>query len=532
MSAHVQPVPTLTRRWGLKACGSRLGGVMQASLVYVGLTAVVVSAFVVGVAAPAQANSCTLVGGGTSQDPYQIASAADIADILACGLDKSYRQTANIGPVLQTINPSSSGPRPGDGRIVRNPPVSFTGTYDGQGFVIELGLTSPLVGYGALFDTVSGPASFNDMVLTGTSSGSNNSLVNGVASLIGESDGGTVSVTDVHSSVKVSYDGGNYAGGMQASQNSGTTNYTRSSFTGEVDAPAQWVTVGGFSGRWAGVIADSFVRSAKINGDDGYTGGFYGVSVGSATVRGSYSASGVIGGGAILGRGSQIQASSGGVFWDNTLLPAPANAIQSPLGGLTGTAGKSTADMQTLSTFSAEGWLIADTWEEYVPGTNLWGICSTLNAGYPYLLAQVTRSEAATAGCAGSSGSLSSAGQSTAVPGIFLFVAGPVGRVVADSPVYFGSDRVAAASEYDIRVLSTGSVSPVSFTLASGKLTASGSMPSTMVRLPQLNPGTYFVRMMGKHVTGSTLQLTSQITVGEDGTFTAIGLKIPSIREP
>ena len=51
-----------------------------------------------------------------------------------------------------------------------------------------------------------------------------------------------------------------------------------------------------------------------------------------------------------------------------------------------------------------------------------------------------------------------------------------------------------------------------------------------MVRLPPLNPGTYVVRMTGKHVTGKTLQLTSQITVGPEGTFTAIGPKVPVIR--
>ena len=49
-----------------------------------------------------------------------------------------------------------------------------------------------------------------------------------------------------------------------------------------------------------------------------------------------------------------------------------------------------------------------------------------------------------------------------------------------------------------------------------------------MTRLPALAPGTYNVRLVGTHVNGSTLQLTSQITIGGVGEFTKTALGIPT----
>ena len=40
------------------------------------------------------------------------------------------------------------------------------------------------------------------------------------------------------------------------------------------------------------------------------------------------------------------------------------------------------------------------------------------------------------------------------VPGIYLYVAGPLGRSAQGSPVYYGSDRVAVASTYVLTVTS------------------------------------------------------------------------------
>lgn len=115
------------------------------------------------------------------------------------------------------------------------------------------------------------------------------------------------------------------------------------------------------------------------------------------------------------------------------------------------------------------------------------------------------------------------------VPGIYLAVAGPVGRSVGGSPVYYGSDRVAASSTYLLTVTAVPSGSRSRLSLVEGEIPLDGSLEA-MVRLPALTPGTYNVRMEGTHRNGSTLQLTSVITVGPSGVFTSIGPNIPVIK--
>ena len=115
------------------------------------------------------------------------------------------------------------------------------------------------------------------------------------------------------------------------------------------------------------------------------------------------------------------------------------------------------------------------------------------------------------------------------VPGIFLTVAGPVGRSASEAPVYYGADRVAVTSTYLLTVTGVSNVAPMITTLAEGTIDADGSF-SSMTRLPVLTPGVYNVRLVGTHVNGSTLQLTSQVTIGGVGEFTSIGANIPVIK--
>ena len=114
-------------------------------------------------------------------------------------------------------------------------------------------------------------------------------------------------------------------------------------------------------------------------------------------------------------------------------------------------------------------------------------------------------------------------------PGIFLYVAGPVGRSASESPIYYGADRISVTSTYLLTVTKVSNVTPSATVLAEGTIDSDGSF-SSMVRLPSLAPGTYNVRMTGTHSSGSTLQLTSQITIGGSGEFTSIGENIPVIR--
>jgi hypothetical protein len=154
------------------------------------------------------------------------------------------------------------------------------------------------------------------------------------------------------------------------------------------------------------------------------------------------------------------------------------------------------------------------------------GIGDRANSGYT---GQVLVFSLPVAASGSSDGNSSSGSASAGVPGIFLTVAGPVGRSASEAPVYYGADRVAVTSTYLLTVTRVSNVTPTITTLAEGTIDADGSF-SSMTRLPALAPGVYNVQMVGTHVNGSTLQLTSQVTIGGVGQFTSIGANIPVIK--
>ena len=114
------------------------------------------------------------------------------------------------------------------------------------------------------------------------------------------------------------------------------------------------------------------------------------------------------------------------------------------------------------------------------------------------------------------------------VPGIYLVVAGHVGRTVLGSPVYYGSDRVATTSTYLLTVTPVGNPGARVMVLANGTVDARGNLEATAT-LPNLAGGNYDVALSGKHLTGIGLTLTSRITVGDDGRLGAISANVSSV---
>jgi len=112
-------------------------------------------------------------------------------------------------------------------------------------------------------------------------------------------------------------------------------------------------------------------------------------------------------------------------------------------------------------------------------------------------------------------------------PGIYLHVAGPVGRTAEGSPVYYGSDRVAITSTYLLTITNqvTNSTSRV---LAEGVVDARGNLEARAL-LPALQPGDYDVMFQGKHRGGAGLRLSARITVGDAGQITALGPNVPTL---
>lgn len=112
-------------------------------------------------------------------------------------------------------------------------------------------------------------------------------------------------------------------------------------------------------------------------------------------------------------------------------------------------------------------------------------------------------------------------------PGIYLHVAGPVGRLAEGSPVYYGADRVATTSTYLLTITNT-ETSASSRVLASGVVDARGNLEAR-VRLPALEPGHYDVVFEGKHRGGSGLRLTARLVVGSNGQIAVLGQNIPEL---
>ena len=118
--------------------------------------------------------------------------------------------------------------------------------------------------------------------------------------------------------------------------------------------------------------------------------------------------------------------------------------------------------------------------------------------------------------------------EDVARPGIYLVVAGPVGRKASGSPVYYGSDRVATTSTYLLTVTPVGDPGARVMILAEGTVGVRGNLEA-IATLPRMAPGSYDVAVSGQHLTGIGIQLTSRIKVGKYGRLGAISSNTSSI---
>jgi hypothetical protein len=121
----------------------------------------------------------------------------------------------------------------------------------------------------------------------------------------------------------------------------------------------------------------------------------------------------------------------------------------------------------------------------------------------------------------------SESNQDAGLPGIYLHVAGPVGRLAEGSPVYYGSDRVAIASSYLLTITNV-TTNTTSRVLAEGVVDARGNLEARAL-LPSLQPGYYDVVFQGKHRGGAGLRLSARITVGDAGQVMTLGPNIPAV---
>jgi len=358
-------------------------------------------------------------GAGTADNPYLLATAADLNRLSqqssAC-LAKHFKQTAdvNLTGIWTPVGDYAS---------------SFTGSYDGGGHTITglsvdtsvranyLGLFGRL-GTGAVVQhlTVEGRvtgdlanttnaglvagnashAELTDVHARGTVTG--NSRLGGVTGfatyeatitqssadvdvtgetqvggLVGYLQGSTISQSYASGAVAATTNSSGLAGGLTSGGSLYGSAYAviqNSYATGPVSGAATGTPVGT---NGIGGIIGSAPGGGRLRVLNSYATGVLSRSAGNGTGFG-----GVIGTDAVAAAGSPspIPSTFTGSAWNTDTVGA--------LGALSGYGTALTsAQMRSITSFTALGWGIVPTGT--TPGSNPWGICSTINNGFPYL---------------------------------------------------------------------------------------------------------------------------------------------------
>lgn len=344
--------------------------------VSIGLSAAIVCIGLIGAAAPAWSDTgCPTAaasydgGAGTPGSPYEISTPSQLQRLknTTADYDKHFILTKNV--VMGGCTWSSP--------IADGSPSLFTGTLDGDGHVISgltIAVTNASISYVGLIGYL------------GT---------NGVVKNLGFTGG--VSLVVSSGSSEFAYVGGLVgfmAGSTQVSNSFSTGNVTVDVTTSERLS----ITVGGLVGYVQGPVSDTFSRgnvtargvstagvSSRVMID---AGGLVGV-FGSTTISNTYS-SGLV---SVSGNAARLDFRVGGLlgvrevslaatalFWDTStsLLDAGTG-----FGSSTGLNGATTAEMNSPDIFTAAGWSLSEGFSSL----STWGMCSSVNSGYPFLTA-------------------------------------------------------------------------------------------------------------------------------------------------
>ena len=335
--------------------------------------------------APANAVACTLSGSGTSDNPYLVATADDLAQVgSVCGLASAYRQTANI--TLDSPATGSSNHSPIGRSVTR-----FTGSYDGTGkLILGLMINAPVSDAIGLFGGTEG-ATLNDIHLIDARVAGNSD----VGALVGHADNGT-SITNCSATGAVS--GAGSVGGLVGallSQSDAPSSVERSQAAVSVSATGS--ASGGLVGRTGIAAAVLYSRATgRVEGTQ-YVGGLVGSGARSA-VSGSYATGDVYASSAWAGALVGLQSASATVksYAKGTVTYIGSGPKPTTVGGLIGgTVGDSTSTssyytdvtLTNISTFT--DWPIRSGWDTFNPSatpSRVWGMCALVNSGTPFLL--------------------------------------------------------------------------------------------------------------------------------------------------
>ena len=303
-------------------------------------------------------------GDGTESDPYLIENFENLCWIAqdSSRWGHNFTQTADIDASETGTWVSGKGWSPIGTEI-----TPFTGNYDGHYFIIDsLYINRDTENYIGLFGMTSG-AEIKDL-------GLRNSDITGkgrVGVLVGNNDSSTITGCFTTGSVEGQY----YLGGL-IGYNSNSSTVSASYSSASVSGMG---TIGGLIGLSSTNSNISNCYSFGNVSGTGNIGGFLGFS-NTSSISSCYS-TGIVNGsdnsGGFLGlKGSGTICSA--CFWDVETSGQTVSAD--------GT-GKTTLEMQTLSTFTDAGW---DFTSETTNGTDdYWNINNVDNNGYPFLSWQI-----------------------------------------------------------------------------------------------------------------------------------------------
>jgi len=324
-------------------------------------------------------------GAGTANDPYEIPNAVLLNNVRN-NLSGHYIQTENID--------LDSADFAGDGKgweAIGTYASPFTGTYDGQGYLIEnIFINRPTTDYVGLFGCMIGTSSDNKAILRNIKiEGVDITGNKRVGALLGKVNDNHNTLIEYCYAVDGTVKGTGTTGGLVGANNGTLTGPPASNQTllrycfADIDVSyigttAGDIKIGGLVGcGQRGTIINCFALG-NVNGTNGAynadrVGGLAGCIIQGSITR-SYALGSVTGSGdyigPLTGRGAGLGATDGvfDAFYDAANWQTGFNIL--------GTS-KTSAELKTESTFTAVGWDF----------DNIWAIDAGKNNGYPYLLA-------------------------------------------------------------------------------------------------------------------------------------------------
>jgi hypothetical protein len=403
------------------------------------------------------------------------------------------------------------GGNPSDG-------TPFTGSFDGQGNRI-LGLVAEGTDSQGLFGNVVGTSgdkveiSNLQLFVDSVSATGGSALAGAVAGLATHAVFSRISTTG---SVETD---GNQAGGLVGQATSSSFDYVRSGVN--VTNTSAGGKAGGIAGVANAVTVSNSYALGNISGKEG--GGLVGLMSGDLDITNSYAVGTVsyndslegdtLGGllGVVFDENFTITSQNS--FWDTD------RTGQSSSAGVPDTGGKTSAEMTSTATFSA--WNGANgllSWVPFDASTDtIWGMCSGVNDGYPFLLWEYTTDPCVSddSGDSSSANSSNTNLEGASSAGIHLDAGIQVGNPHSELSILAEGEGLARGQAFTVTLNPGGQV------LTSGTASRLGYF-STNTTLPTgLTPGTYTLTLNTKDPAGNPLVLTERFGIDASGLFTA-----------